>query len=1308
MDAPLLILLALYLLTGPIILLVLILIAMGRNRESLEQIEGLRKQLNELRFKLESLKRRPGIQSALQDEPVGAGEEPPATGDGEPTEKQAVSPSQAAPAFIHGDQRRALQAAKLKADLPAGFAPPPPPVPIEASSAKAAAPKEAAPTPQPPGAPAQEPVPSPTPKEQPWPSPLRAPIPWGRLLDAFGLQPPRPGEAGEAVAAAWWVTRIGMLLGIIAAVFFGIYVSQSSGPWLRLAQLVAVSLAVTGIGLWQERTLKRFGQVLTGGGLALLFFSCYGAAALPALRVIDNPALGALVQALGVAGILGFALWRRSEPVGTMAIGFGYVACWFAQVHGLQPWPLIGLWVLAATACLLQFRFQWHTARAVALAGSYTGLSLLIIFVWPHNPPAAATLLLWLLALAAVFGLSCQRSLSPRAGTMPPFAAGWCVVNSSAASALGLLAFLNFHPAHAHWFFLSFTLLWLLLAWLLRITDDGSESYKAATAIVFPALILKASALLCLWIIDTLGGALQAPAVALQGFGLLWLLRRERSRWLPAAIAVLLTVVMPILAWLEWRTVALAPFAGGAVLPPWPQPAHLGGAVAALLALAILTLTQRWLLLDHITEKHRRNGLWWARLVFGGMLAACFLVPWQGPAQGFALLGVVGALVAVGLKTRAGGMLDPLPSAAIAWAPVYLLILTGRLGDLHHLPALALVVSALLVLVLAHAMLDRLAELDPDHASPGEIHPRQVADLGLTALALGTIWHSLQATVQGPAGAPDTRLIWWLAAAALSVLILARQLPRPAADPFSKVPFATGLAAPVAQITVALCLYPCLMAALLAHKAFSPGHLPWIVATGGSMALLAMTLGTNRARPLWWSAVALWSAGFLWQWQAFAAAPEGAGFVVVALNPLLLATAAWAGVILAARHLPPPSEEPPGDLLPPPHPLTMLQSVLHLAAVAILIQQVLWHFSFGWQLAAATGLALVWLAMGRVGGTRRWLAAEAAALPVLLLAGLHKMPLFLDGAMSASAMPQPDGLPRLIDHAAGWTAAGLLLLLLPSIRDRFKFLRTGTAPATVFGRSVMNWLCAAGVATGWWFAVSQLVTPGWQLPGLTLAALAAAICHRSLRSEGMHVFSLLLTGAALIGSAHLLPAAFNRGTLPTGMPWQSPLLAAAILAAAGAVLLGRIRRIHRKQPPTPADPALETDPCLKNPLLEPGQPRIAYAWIHAVAALVLAFVGWALAPPPFDNMLTVCWGGTAVLMWLLGLGVRLRAFRMTGLIGFAICILRMFIVDIHQTLERIIAFAVVAVVLLVTGYLYSRLRDWIDPPDPREMAEGGE
>ncbi|MFT4636731.1 MAG: hypothetical protein ACI8T1_000037 [Verrucomicrobiales bacterium] len=54
---------------------------------------------------------------------------------------------------------------------------------------------------------------------------------------------------------------------------------------------------------------------------------------------------------------------------------------------------------------------------------------------------------------------------------------------------------------------------------------------------------------------------------------------------------------------------------------------------------------------------------------------------------------------------------------------------------------------------------------------------------------------------------------------------------------------------------------------------------------------------------------------------------------------------------------------------------------------------------------------------------------------------------------------------------------------------------------------------------------------------------------------------------------------------------------------------------------------------------------------------------------------------------------------MIGLLGLLACIARMFAVDIDDAFYRIIAFAVVAAVLLGVGFLYTRFRGWIEKQD---------
>ncbi len=108
-------------------------------------------------------------------------------------------------------------------------------------------------------------------------------------------------------------------------------------------------------------------------------------------------------------------------------------------------------------------------------------------------------------------------------------------------------------------------------------------------------------------------------------------------------------------------------------------------------------------------------------------------------------------------------------------------------------------------------------------------------------------------------------------------------------------------------------------------------------------------------------------------------------------------------------------------------------------------------------------------------------------------------------------------------------------------------------------------------------------------------------------------------------------------------------------------------------------------------------------------ALMPAAVGTALAFSVFvssaigvEQMTTVCWGVTSIIVFVAGLAGGLRNYRLVGLIGLGVCLIRMFLVDIDDTLYRIIAFFAISLVLLLIGFLYHRFRQHIEAFDKVE------
>jgi hypothetical protein len=107
-------------------------------------------------------------------------------------------------------------------------------------------------------------------------------------------------------------------------------------------------------------------------------------------------------------------------------------------------------------------------------------------------------------------------------------------------------------------------------------------------------------------------------------------------------------------------------------------------------------------------------------------------------------------------------------------------------------------------------------------------------------------------------------------------------------------------------------------------------------------------------------------------------------------------------------------------------------------------------------------------------------------------------------------------------------------------------------------------------------------------------------------------------------------------------------------------------------------------------------------WAHGASALILLQITLLIPGFGLSQMATAWWGLASIALFVGGLFGGLRAYRMIGLLGLLACIARMFAVDIDDTFYRIIAFAVVAVILLGIGFLYTRFRTWIESQD--EMA----
>lgn len=361
------------------------------------------------------------------------------------------------------------------------------------------------------------------------------PTDWSKLragLEQLQLLPPSGERNAEVRLGAWWATRVGALLAVIGVVFFGIYISINTPPWVKLVQLLAVTGGVAGLGLWLERRVPKFGAVVFGGALALLYFSAYAAYAVPAMQVLMSPWQAVAAQVAAVVVVFGAAKWRRSETVATMAVTLGYVAAWFSFSCGLGTLALSMAVVLAAGAAALRVGYFWEAPNVIAVPLAYAVYARVILGEWSKRTgETVGEAWLWLMGLMVVFFAADWIAVKRRGAVVTGRTRGLQSVNSSLAVLLGLAATLHLDAAALPEFYLGAAVCCALAAWAWH---DG-ETNEA----LVPVLACKAAGLLALAVISQWSGSVRALVLLAQALVMLVAARESGLR----GLRVMATVV---------------------------------------------------------------------------------------------------------------------------------------------------------------------------------------------------------------------------------------------------------------------------------------------------------------------------------------------------------------------------------------------------------------------------------------------------------------------------------------------------------------------------------------------------------------------------------------------------------------------------------------------------------------------------------------------------------------------------------------------------------------------------------------------
>ena len=211
-----------------------------------------------------------------------------------------------------------------------------------------------------------------------------------------------------------WLVRIGVVVLLTGLVFLGNLAYQHIVPRLtagaKLGLIVAAGGALAGLGAWLEKkreAMRNYGRVLMAGGLAAIYYACYAAHFVTALRVIEDAVLGGALLLAFAGGLAWFAHRRRSETLASLAILLSYYTSCINPVGGFTLFSNV---LLTATAVFFLVKNRWTKVTWLSVAATYTSYAYWRFFAGETATAMTPTLVqvaflacYWLLFTAAAF-----------------------------------------------------------------------------------------------------------------------------------------------------------------------------------------------------------------------------------------------------------------------------------------------------------------------------------------------------------------------------------------------------------------------------------------------------------------------------------------------------------------------------------------------------------------------------------------------------------------------------------------------------------------------------------------------------------------------------------------------------------------------------------------------------------------------------------------------------------------------------------------------------------------------------------------
>ena len=172
-----------------------------------------------------------------------------------------------------------------------------------------------------------------------------------------------------------WFVRIGIILLTTGLVFLSSYTYHNYvrdlAPGTRLGLFYFFSALLTGAGLFCETwkdSLRSYGRILAGGGLATIYYCSFAAYHVEALKVIDSQIVASLLLTISAGLFCGVSLWKESRVMLSTSLGLAFYS---VSINPNGVMVCASSLILAAFGITTMNRANWSSTGFVVLIGSY-------------------------------------------------------------------------------------------------------------------------------------------------------------------------------------------------------------------------------------------------------------------------------------------------------------------------------------------------------------------------------------------------------------------------------------------------------------------------------------------------------------------------------------------------------------------------------------------------------------------------------------------------------------------------------------------------------------------------------------------------------------------------------------------------------------------------------------------------------------------------------------------------------------------------------------------------------------------------